>query len=129
MRLHDGLMSAAAAPLVLVLMALATTPAAGAISVLVEAESYVGAYDMGGASIMSILCSSASGEHAVDGLDIAGEWIELKATIADEACYDLLIGYQAPYEETIETLVTVFDEGHAGVEGDSEFALVGAGLG
>ena len=108
---------------------LAAMPAAGAILVLAEAESYVDTKDMGGVSIASVFCADASGQYAVDGLDIVNEWIEVKATITDEACYGFQLGYQAPYGETIETLVTVFDEGHSTIEGEAPFEFVGWGLG
>ncbi len=129
MRPVDGLRTAVAVPLALGLLVLVTIPAAGALSVLVEAESYTDGYDMGGASIMSVACSGASGGLAVDGLDIPGEWIEVKATIPTEACYELLMNYQAPYAEPIETRVTVFDDGHSTVEGDVDVPLIGEGLG
>ncbi len=129
MRPVDGLRRTVALPLAIGLLALATVPAAGALSVLVEAESYTDGYDMGGASIKSIACTSASGGLAVDGLDISGEWIEVKATIPDEACYELVMSYQAPYAELIETRVTVYDEGHSTVEGDIDIDLIGEGLG
>ncbi len=119
----------AAAMLALALLAFLATPAPGAVSVVVEAESFVDAYDLGGASILSVACTSASQGLAVDGLDIAGEWIELRASLPDAACYELLLGYQAPYAETIQTMVTVFDEGHTSVEGATDIAFVGAGLG
>jgi hypothetical protein len=129
MKLNDGTNRTLPALLAFGLLALGTAPAPGAISVLVEAESYVDAMNIGGASIMSVVCTSASEGYAVDGLDIAGEWIEVKVTLLDEACYELLLGYQAPYEETIETLMTVFDDAHVSVEGAVEFSFVGAGLG
>ncbi len=129
MRPVDGWTRTVAVPLTLGLLALATVPAAGALSVLVEAESYTDGYDMGGASIMSIACTSASGGLAVDGLDIPGEWIEVKATVPDEACYELALGYQAPYAEPVSTRVTVYDDGHSTVEGDVGIDLIGEGLG
>ena len=116
-------------PLALGLLILVTAPAAGALSVLVEAESYTESYDMGGASIMSIACTSASGGLAVDGLDISGEWIEVKATIPAEACYELIMSFQAPYAEWIDTTVTVFDDAHLSVEAEVDVTLKGEGLG
>ncbi len=129
MRPVDGLRRAVAAPLAFGLLVLATVPAAGALSVLVEAESFTDGYDMGGASIMAIACTSASGGLAVDGLDISGEWIEVKATIPDEACYELVMSYQAPYNEPIETRVTVFDDAHLTVEAEVDVSFKGEGLG
>lgn len=129
MRRVDGLRRTIALPFAIGLLALATIPAAGALSVFVEAESFTDGFDMGGASIMSIGCTSASGGLAVDGLDIPGEWIEVKATLPDEACYELVMGYQAPYDEQIKTLVTVFDDAHLAVEADVDVPLLGEGLG
>ncbi len=129
MEFVHGLRRAIAAPLALGLLVVATIPVAGALSVLVEAESFTDGYDIGGASIMSIVCTSASGGLAVDGLDISGEWIEVKATVPDEACYELVMSYQAPYAEPIETRVTVYDEGHSAIEGDVDIPLIGEGLG
>lgn len=126
---RGGLLRAMVIPLALGLTMLVTPIASSAIMVVVEAESYVDSYDTGGASIMPVLCTSASEGYAVDGLDLPGEWIELKATVQDEACYELLVGFQAPWAETIGTLVTIYDEGHSTVEGSIEFELVGEGLG
>lgn len=129
MSLRGGLLRATVAPFALGLTLLAAATAGGAITVVVEAESYVDSYNTGGASIMSVLCTSASEGYAVDGLDLPGEWIELKATVPDEACYELLLGYQAPWAETIETLVTIYDEGHSTVEGSIDLRFAGEGLG
>ena len=129
MRLIDGLRRAVVAPVAVGLLAMATVPAAGALSVLVEAESYTDGYNIDGASIMSIVCTSASNGYAVDGLDIAGEWIEVKATVPEEACYEFILGYQAPYAEVVGTKVTVFDDGHSTIEGDTAIELLGEGLG
>jgi len=129
MRHVDGLRRTLDVPLTLGLLFLGTIPAAGGLSVLVEAESYTDGYDMGGASIMPVACTSASGGFAVDGLDIPGEWIEVKATVADEACYALALGFQAPYAEPISTRVTVYDDGHSTVEGVVGIDLIGEGLG
>lgn len=129
MKLADGLIRAALVSVVLGLIALVAAPVAGAISVTAEAESYDDTFDKGGAAIMAIACSGASGGLAVDGLDMAGEWIEVKATIPVEACYELTLSYQAPYAEIINTMVTVFDGSHALAEGSADVELVGAGLG
>jgi len=129
MRPVDDLMRAAMIPLVLGLAALAALPAIGAIQVLVEAESFVDSHDTGGASIQAVNCTSASDGLAVDGLDLIGEWIEIKATVPDEACYELHLGFQAMYQDPVVAGVTIFDEGHSTVEGVTEFQFIGAGLG
>ncbi len=114
---------------VVALVLTAASVASGGPDVRVECESYTDFYNEGGAEIASVVCSSASDGLAVDGLDIIGEWIEVKATLPTESCYDLTLSYQAPYGETIGMLLTVFDDAHQSVDAESEFSLIGMGLG
>ncbi len=58
----------------------ATAGTSGTLSL--EAEDYVSSVDAGGALITIVGCSAARGGLAVDGLDVAGDYIEWNLSLA-----------------------------------------------
>lgn len=75
------------AMLVLSILAL-TAPAAYAVPIILEAEDYVGSFNVGGDPIYVTLCSGASGGYAVEGYDFPGDYIELEVDITQAGDYD-----------------------------------------
>ena len=54
-----------------------------------EAETYIAFGDAGGTPVHMAVCSAASQGLAVDGLDVAGDWIELRVSFTEPACVDV----------------------------------------
>ncbi len=73
--------------LVLSIMAL-TASAAYAVPIILEAEDYVGSFNVGGNPIYVTTCSGASGGLAVEGYDYIGDYIELRVEIPQAGDYD-----------------------------------------
>ncbi len=74
---------------ILVLSVLAlVAPAANAVPIILEAEDYVGSFNVGGEPIYVTSCSGASGGYAVEGYDYPGDFIELRAEIGQAGEYD-----------------------------------------
>lgn len=75
------------AMLVIFTIALAAS-AAHAAPIILEAEDYVSAWNMGGDPIYITLCSGASGGYAVEGYDYIGDFIELRVVLPRAGQYD-----------------------------------------
>jgi hypothetical protein len=116
-----------------VLTVLAAAHCAFAASELrIEAESFepYGYYDIGGYEVEVAYCSYASGQLAVDGLDLPGEWFKLKVTFYDGGCYETRLDYQSGYEDTVQLAVRLLDYPDVGDEIRADYTLVnGYGFG
>lgn len=65
-----------------------TATAATAAPIILEAEDYVAAFNVGGDPIYVTSCPGASGGYAVEGYDYPGDFIELEVDIAQAGDYD-----------------------------------------
>ncbi len=72
------------AALLLVAALAAAVPADATIRL--EAESLADAHNVGGAPIALVSCGTASNGHAIDGIDMPGEWIELNLLLTGPSC-------------------------------------------
>lgn len=61
--------------------------AAQAGAITVEAENFVASYNAGGEDIYWLGCSGASGGRAVEGVDTAGDWIEIAVDVPETYVY------------------------------------------
>jgi hypothetical protein len=101
---------------------------ASAQDILVEAESFTGSYNAGGASILWVSCSGASGGMAVEGLDYPGDWIEVALNIWNGSFADSM--RSAGLLDSASTLrSTVFSAGPGGGDLTSLFSTYGLGIG
>ncbi len=103
--------------------ALAATAASAGPVVQTECETFVDHYNIDGIRIHEELCSGASGYHAVFGIDVVGEWIEVIVEAPVTGYYEPLLAYQVEYEEMAGVKMTVIDEDMAGVNRVSYFKL------
>ncbi|MFZ1947096.1 MAG: hypothetical protein WAW06_06085 [bacterium] len=55
--------------------------ATSAQAVTAEAENFIASYNAGGEEIYWLGCSGASGGRAVEGVDTAGDWIEIAVDV------------------------------------------------
>jgi hypothetical protein len=113
---------------VTVLIVAFTWCVAGAASdIRVEAESFenYGSYNIGGYDIEEAFCSYASGQLAVDGLDVPGEWFKLKVTFEVSGCYGTSVAYQSDYGDTVQLAVRILDYPDIGDELVSQYELSG----
>lgn len=55
--------------------------------VRIEAEGFANASDGGGSGITTPYCSGASGQHAVEGIDFDGDWIEIPFSLSETGCF------------------------------------------
>lgn len=99
------------AALAVVLLASAAVPSAGDTPVFAEGEDYLNYewYNIGGFDIGVEWCSGASQGYAAGGLDVAGEWIMLRAVFPKGGCYEVHVLYQAEYEDTVAFDVKLLD--------------------
>jgi hypothetical protein len=112
-----------AALIAVVILAASRCP--GAEGLRVEAEDFAayGSCDLGGLTIGSDYCSTASGFEVVTGLDLPGEWIRLKVTFPAAGCYRSSVAYQAAYADTVVVRVRVVDGGGAGTPLTAHYTL------
>jgi hypothetical protein len=108
-----------------VLFLVAAGVAPGAEDLKVEAEEFeeYGANDLGGLPIAIEFCASASGYFTVDWIDVPGEWIKLKVTFTQEADYETVLAYQAPYGELVVVRTTILDYPEPGQSLSTEYQL------
>ena len=102
---------------------------AGAESIWVEAEDYIGSHDEGGLAIYVTDCISASGGLAVEGFDFPGDWIELKLDIRENGSFvdSVRSGGLRLVESDIRS--TIYGAGAAGEDVVSPFHTIGYGVG
>jgi hypothetical protein len=112
---------------------LSVAPRALAASELrIEAESFgpYGYHDIGGYEVSVSYCSYASGQLAVDGLDVPDEWFKLKVTFEVGGCYETRLDYQSAYDDTVQLAVRLLDYPSVGDEIRADYTLVnGYGFG
>ena len=107
----------------LLTLAIAAASALGGTTIQAECEGYVDHYNIDGIRIHEELCSGASGYHAVFGIDVVGEWIEVIIEAPVTGYYEPLLAYQVEYEEMAGVKMTVIDEDMTGVNRVSYFKL------
>lgn len=111
-----------------VLLTLATW-ASAETTVVLEGEDYWGYNDIGGNLIGTEYCSTASGELAVDHIDVPGEWVRLTVTLPVTASYSLSVAYQGYNGDELDFRVTVEKGAPTGEDIHEEFAVLGWGIG
>jgi len=129
-------LTAIAGALTPVLFSLAALLAAAAPSladapVFVEGEEFVnyGWHNIGGVGIAVEACSGASQGYAAGGLDVPGEWIELKVTFERQGCYDVHVFYQAGFGDTVGFDLKLLDPSAPGGVSAVRFEAPGWGFG
>jgi hypothetical protein len=117
------------AKLLLIVGLAVLVPASAAQAIIVEAESYVASYNIGGNPIYIVSCSYASGGLAVDGFDTPGEWIEVAVSIPE------IYGYADSLRSAGDTGIqsdlraTIFGADPYGGDVISNYHTVGQGIG
>jgi hypothetical protein len=123
----------ASAPAALCILAvlLAFGTSLGDTPIFVEGEEFVnyGGYNIGGADIQVEECSGASQGLAAGGLDVPGEWIELKVTFERAGCYDVHVFYQAEYGDTVRFELRLLDGSVPGGVSTVAYEAPGWGIG
>jgi hypothetical protein len=70
-----------------VVLGMAHQQAGAAETIRLEAEDFVASHDVGGIRIYARSCTAASQGLAVDGLDMEGEWMELRLELASPTAF------------------------------------------
>jgi hypothetical protein len=113
----------------LVLSFIALLAATGAATpIILEAENYVGAYNVGGEPIHVVYCSSASGGMAVEGYDTVGDFIELRIILDMAGAYDDTLCSAGELYQFSQHRVTYRRE-YGGILAYSDFMTYGYGIG
>jgi len=94
----------------------------------VEGESFVDSWNQGGMFIRISTCFNASGGQVADGLDVAGDWIELQVALPWTHCFADWIGLQGILGQTSTVRMTVFASGQPEPLLTSDFIFTGAGV-
>jgi hypothetical protein len=103
--------------------------ATAARAVTVEAENFIASYNAGGEEIYWLSCSGASGGRAVEGVDTAGDWIEIAVDIPETYGYaDTLRSAGNTLEES-NFQVTIPGACPGGGDASSTYHTVGMGIG
>jgi hypothetical protein len=120
-----------AAALAVLLIVAAAVPSIAETPVFAEGEDYLNYvwYNIGGFDIRVESCSGASQGYAAGGLDVAGEWIMLKAAFPRAGCYEAHVFYQAEYGDTVAFDVKLLDPSVPGGFVPASFAGPGWGFG
>jgi hypothetical protein len=115
--------------LVALFLILLLSLSASAQTILIEAESYVAANDVGGVVIYKTSCSGASGGIAVEGFDYPGDWIEVILDVGENGSFEdfLRSGGYASTESDVQA--TIFGGGIMGEDLVSPFHTIGMGIG
>ena len=94
----------------------------------IELEDYTDHLDLGGRSIAVAYCGAASKDYAVEGLDLAGEYVEVPVRVPGTGTYRAHVYYSAGTETSIDVRVTMTNAGPLPQEAD--FVLdEGTGIG
>ncbi len=86
-------------------------------------------HNIGGLDLWMVECGSASGNHAMDGMDVAGEWIQLEVTLPVAGCWADSMRFQGIPDDANGVRLIIPGAGPGGSDFVSEFGYVGAGLG
>lgn len=120
---------AALAALAIALLAVFSANAGAETAYRAEAERFVAYNDLGGGEIRVSDCFGASQYKIVDGVDLAGEWIQVRLSVARSGCYYPVVAYQAGAEWKIDLRMSVLDAGGPGANHVTEFSVIGTGTG
>lgn len=120
-----------AAALAALFIVAVAVPSVGDTPVYAEGEDYLNYewHNIGGFDIRVESCSGASQGYAAGGLDVAGEWIMLKAVFPKSGCYEAHVFYQAEYGDTVAFDVKLLDPSVPGGVVPTSFAGPGWGFG
>ena len=110
-----------------VVILLAATTASHAITV--EAENLVGSFNAGGDDIYVIACSGASGGMAVEGVDTAGDWIEIMVAVTDTYGYADSLRSAGNLNQQSNLALTIFGGAPGGADVTSDYHPIGLGIG
>lgn len=102
---------------------------ASSYAITIEAESLVGSFNAGGDEIYVVGCSGASGGMAVEGVDTAGDWIEIMITVADTYGYADSLRSAGLLSLQSDLSLTIFGAAPGGADLTSEYHPVGLGIG
>ena len=102
--------------------------APAAVEVWVEAESYQAWNENGGDLIHVGFCDSASAQFCTDGVDKAGDWIQLSLDLPEAGDYDAFVGFQA-LEHTHGYRLTIWPLGFRDGAQSVDFSFTGSGAG
>jgi hypothetical protein len=113
----------------LILLACASTSIA-TIEVKIEAEDYnpLLTQNNGGDPIHIGFCESASQEHCADGVDKAGDWIQIYMYVPATGDYDGFMAFQA-IDDTHGYLVSIWPQGREDRTQTMNFGFTGLGAG
>jgi hypothetical protein len=114
--------------MVAVFMAALAAAAAHATPIILEAEDYVGSWNMGGDPIYVTLCSGASGGYAVEGYDYIGDFIEFRVVITQAGEYDDILRSGGELYEFSEHFAR-FRRENGGTFTYATFSTMGMGIG
>jgi hypothetical protein len=109
--------------------ALLLAASAASLALTIEAESLVGSFNAGGDDIYTIACSGASGGMAVEGVDTAGDWIEIMVTIPDTYVYVDSLRSAGLLNLQSHFALTVFGAAPGGADVTSAYHPIGFGIG
>ena len=112
-------------PLLVVLLC----AAAGAQSILLEAEDYIASHNEGGSTIYPTQCGGASNGRAVEGFDYPGDWIELTLDLSENGAFEDSLRSGGLLLEESDIRSTVFAAGPSGEDQISAFHTIGDGIG
>lgn len=99
------------------------------VTLYAEGETYVASHNLGGYDIHIGYCDSASGHYVADGLDVAGEWIELALTLPESVCCAASLAVQG-YSGQLNGLRLSFTPAAGGaVAASADFSFTGIGIG
>jgi len=111
------------------LLAVTALPGHARGCIEVEGETFQNFHDIGGMMITAVACGNASGGWVADGLDVAGEWIELVVNLTVTRCFADSIGFQAQLDQTTQVRMTVLDFSADEVILTCDYEFTGEGVG
>ncbi len=115
---------------VVVMLGVVTVPSVSVSqTVTVEAETFTAYGNIAGAPIGVVGCSYASGGQAVDGFDIAEEWVRLLVTFPEDGLYANRLRSAGPLGLTSTVRLTLVTASKNGDTQVSEIETYGDGIG
>lgn len=114
---------------VLFLVPVILLAATASYAITVEAENLVGSFNAGGDDIYVIGCSGASGGMAVEGVDTAGDWIEIMVTVTDTYGYADSLRSAGNLSQQSNLALTIFNAAPGGADVASDYHPIGLGIG
>jgi hypothetical protein len=115
------------AMLFITLLATTALPAAGS-PIILEAEDYIGSFNVGGEPFYVTFCSGASGGLAVEGYDYPGDYIDFMVVLPQAGTYnDTLRSGGLLYE--FSSHFATFRRPNSGTLAYSQYHTMGMGIG